>query len=182
MGANGCHPRPLPEPPDGLKNRDPISREFFGFFLWLTHISPAPLKAVIARDAGLTLKVDVQEGADAAEDEEKAGPGSGTAAYTASKGGPAAAPDKDGITKRLGSVVAECTKLQSSPVARGPDGTSLHSQFELVKSPIAKQDWHGSLQVRPSERKAFGKTFVSRADVAPELRLHRGRDFHARVQ
>lgn len=101
------------------------------------------LKAVISRDAGLTLKVDVQQGAAAADDEDKES-GQGSAPSIASKG---PEPDKNGITKRLGGVVAEYTKLQSSPVARGPEGDSLKKQFDLVKSAIAKQDWPGASRI-----------------------------------
>src|SRR5579859_874231 len=93
------------------------------------------LKAVIRRDAGMTLELDARKGAQTEDDDEKgadsAGPGK-------------AAPDKEAIRKRLEGVAVQFGKIQKSAVSRGPDANALRAELEKAKSLIGKQDWPGA--------------------------------------
>ncbi len=97
------------------------------------------LKAVIRRDAGLTLPLDARKGSQVEDDSDQ----DADDASSSNANGPASA-DKEAIRKRLTTLAAQFAKIQKSAVARGPDANALRTEFEKAKTLIAKQDWPGA--------------------------------------
>jgi hypothetical protein len=91
------------------------------------------LKTIIARDAGLTLKVEVRVAADLAAEESEA-----AAEAMASPAPPPAAADKAAVMKRLGALTGP---YQAAVAAKGPDVARMQSLIGAVKGLLGKQDF-----------------------------------------
>ncbi len=111
-----------------------------GQLVFETAKEPAPnvaktIKAVIKRDAGLTLNVETKQAPDLADDEDEA---KTDPAYGKPKTDPADAKAKTDLAKRL-AVLSDRYKVATN--SDDADSKRLKQQLETVKTLIAKQDY-----------------------------------------